>query len=293
MKGLVKQLVFAGADPLAPNLCNDAPLCLGWRPGTRAALMDGCWQGLSWLTFFLVNGRVMAEYEPKLEQLCRSVCRSIRGSAAPFLTDMQGGASAFVDDWMEGSDSEDALPEVQYLVDDEGAVFVADAILASLEEERNSFQEQVEDSHGQRKKTLHLCSLCPFRAFKERRQLLTHLRLHHTARNQFACSGTKQLKIILSLHDADCARRSMQFAYLQRSAQHMQTQARPPLSHKRNEVDRFVRLLLTASGPMYCNESALGVTVLARRVRNIFYDKSFAEILYRELVMHHANASWT
>ena len=40
---------------------------------------------------------------------------------------------------------------------------------------------------------------------------------------------------------------------------------------------------------MYCNESALGVTVLARRVRNIYYDRSFAEILYQELVLHHAN----
>lgn len=294
MVGLVKQLVFAGADPLVPDLRHDVPLCLGWRPGTRAALMDACWQRLSWLTFFLVNGRVMAQYEPKLEKLCRGLCRSIRGSAAPFLIDLQGGASTCIaDDWLDCSDSEDALPEVQYLVDDEGAVFVADAILGSLEEERNSFQEQVEDSQGQRNKSLHVCRLCPFRAFKERRKLLTHLRTHHTARNQFACSGTKQIKIILSLHDADCARRSMQFAYLQRSAQYMRTQVCPPLSHKRNEVDRFIRLLLTGSGPVYCNESALGVTLLARRVRNIFYDKSFAEILYRELAMHHANASWT
>ena len=51
----------------------------------------------------------------------------------------------------------------------------------------------------------------------------------------------------------------------------------------------FGSLLFTAAGPMYCNESALGVTVLARRVRNIYYDRSFAEILYQELVLHHAN----
>ena len=51
----------------------------------------------------------------------------------------------------------------------------------------------------------------------------------------------------------------------------------------------FGSLLFTAAGPMYCNESALGVTVLARRVRNIYYDQSLAESLYQELVLHHAN----
>ena len=46
------------------------------------------------------------------------------------------------------SDGEDLLPEAQYLVDDEGAVFSADATLDSVEEERNSVIESVEDSIG-------------------------------------------------------------------------------------------------------------------------------------------------
>jgi hypothetical protein len=46
------------------------------------------------------------------------------------------------------SDGEDLLPETQYLVDDEGAVFSADATLDSVEEERNSVIESVEDSIG-------------------------------------------------------------------------------------------------------------------------------------------------
>ena len=199
--------------------------------------------------------------------------------AAHQLLDLEAGSS----------DSEDLLPEAQYLVDDEGAVYFADAILTSLEEERNSFQQTVKDSQGRRCEGLRACALCPFRAFTERRKLLKHLQSHHSAKNQFVCSGTKQIKIILSLHDADCARRNMQFSYRQRSAEYIRAQVRPPLSHKRNQVDRHVRLLLTAAGPMYCNETALGVTVFARRVRNVYYDKTFAEMLYRELVLHHAN----
>ena len=49
--------------------------------------------------------------------------------------------------------------------------------------------------------------------FAGRRTHLTHLRLRHKRDNQYACSGTKQIKIILSLHDADCACRNMEFGY--------------------------------------------------------------------------------
>ena len=46
--------------------------------------------------------------------------------------------------------------------------------------------------------------------------------------------------------------------------QHVQ----PPLPVTPNAVDRYVRLLLTAAGPTYCNEVSLGVKIFARRVRN-------------------------
>ena len=207
----------------------------------------------------------------------------VKDACGQILLDLEAGSS----------DSEDVLPDAHYLVDDEGAVFFADAILTSLEEERNSFQQAVEDSKGQSRKGLHACSLCPFRSFKERRKLLKHLQSHHSSKQQFVCSGTKQVKIILSLHDTDCARRHMQFEYLKRSAKYMRENVCPPLSHKNNEVDRHIRLLFAATGPTYVNAAALGVTILARRVRNVYYDKSFAEMFYRELVLHHANVKST
>ena len=193
----------------------------------------------------------------------------------------------------DGSDIEDTLPEAQFLVDEEGVVYFKDNILEALEEERNEFLQEVQDCTTRHSKRRHCCALCPFRSFTERRKLLQHVRAHHKKENQFVCSGTKQVKIILSLHDADSARRNMQFSYLQRSAAYIRTQVQPPLSCKHNEVDRHIRLVLTAGGPTYCNENALGVTVFARRVRNIFYDQSFAEVLFRELLLHHANVSWT
>ena len=43
---------------------------------------------------------------------------------------------------------------------------------------------------------------------------------------------------------------------------------------------------------MYVNADAIGETVVARRVLNIYYDKSFAKILLREIVLHHSNEPW-
>lgn len=49
------------------------------------------------------------------------------------------------------------------------------------------------------------CPLCPFRSFGKRKDYLrTHIAKHHTLRNQFVCSGTKQLKVATALFDNDC-----------------------------------------------------------------------------------------
>jgi hypothetical protein len=48
------------------------------------------------------------------------------------------------------------------------------------------------------------CKFCPFRVFRQKDRLLTHLSDHHTRRYQFCCSGTKQVKLIAALFDNDC-----------------------------------------------------------------------------------------
>jgi hypothetical protein len=120
-------------------------------------------------------------------------------------------------------------------------------------------------------------------------QLRDHVAVHHCQRKQYVCSGTKQLRIILALYDADCMLRQQEFEYLHRSACLLRQQVWPELNAARTSIDKEIRLLLTCSGPKYCNKAALGTDVIARRVLNLYYDRGFAEILYRELLIHHSN----
>eukprot|EP00434_Breviolum_minutum_P014051 symbB.v1.2.012392.t1/scaffold857.1/size218589/7 len=52
---IVKQLLLAGADPLAPDAVLDTALLWAYAADTRAALMDGCWRNMSFSTLFLLN----------------------------------------------------------------------------------------------------------------------------------------------------------------------------------------------------------------------------------------------
>ena len=49
------------------------------------------------------------------------------------------------------------------------------------------------------------CALCPFRSFPHKRpmRLLDHIASYHVKRTQYVCSGTKQIKVILALHNSD------------------------------------------------------------------------------------------
>lgn len=99
------------------------------------------------------------------------------------------------------------------------------------------------------------------------------------------------MKVILSLYDSDCSMRRRGCNYLNRSSLYFRETVNPPLPNTRNHIDRYVRLVFTAQGLIYCNEEAVGVSLLVRRVLNIFYDKSFAELLYREIILHHASVT--
>ena len=77
--------------------------------------------------------------------------------------------------------------------------------------------------------------------------------------------------------------------YLHRGACLLRKQVVPRLNGDGTFIDKEIRLLLTSWGPTYCSKAALGDDVLARRVLNLYYDRGFAEILYRELLIHHSN----
>ena len=136
------------------------------------------------------------------------------------------------------------------------------------------------------------CALFPFRSFFRLQKLRHHVEKYHIRKSQFVCSGTKQLKIILALHDADCVQRTREGNFLWRSSLILQRDVEPPLACEANHIDKSLRLVLTGLGPKYANVSNIGVTMQVRRVLNIYYDRAFAEVLYREIVLHHSNASW-
>ena len=139
--------------------------------------------------------------------------------AAHQLLDLEAGSS----------DSEDQLPEAQYLVDDEGAVYFADAILTSLEEERNSFQQTVKDSQGRRCEGLRACARVSVQSFYREAEAfetssghIIRLRISLFVRAQ------SKLKSFCRCMMRTVPGENMQFSYLQRSAEYIRAQVRPP-----------------------------------------------------------------
>ena len=99
----------------------------------------------------------------------------------------------------------------------------------------------------------HRCPGCPFRSFKERRRLRTHLEKYHVVKNQYAPSGTKQLKVILALYDYAASSQQAPCDLLQRSANVIRESVKSPLPATNNLIDKHIRLVYDADGPRYVN----------------------------------------
>lgn len=134
------------------------------------------------------------------------------------------------------------------------------------------------------------CPLCPWRCFNRPYRTLDHVREYHSSRVQYVCSGTKQLKVITILWDFDARKRgTVRKSYLRRSAELLRESVLPGLSGSTNEIDRYVRLVFTQNGPEYVNvDSLIKKEDSYRRVRNLYYNKGFAEILRSEILMCNA-----
>ena len=194
----------------------------------------------------------------------------------------------------EGEDEGgDVLSALTALTDD-AQVTVEQELLAALEQEvagdvRASKQKRLKaDAHG-----WYRCPACPFRAFPRMERVGEHLQKYHTPKNHFVCSGTKQLRILLSIHDTDMILQRPRGRYLRRSADLLRKSVQPALARSKNSVDKNVRLLLRADGPALVNASSVKAMGLARRVGKIWYTQDFAEKIFREMLLHHAKAGET
>ena len=111
---IVKQLLLAGADPLAPDAVLDTALLWAYAADTRAALMDGCWRNMSFSTLFLLNWQALSDHAGchNLKQLCRSLCHMARVHRT---SDAIGGGvyHAVVHSAMSGAEITDIQPEME------------------------------------------------------------------------------------------------------------------------------------------------------------------------------------
>ena len=116
--------------------------------------------------------------------------------------------------------------------------------------------KQVSLSKCRKNKMWH-CPFCPFRAFDREKRLQDHVRKYHVQRSQYVCSGTKQMKVICALFDHDQFSRKDAVDLLKRSAAILACQVVPALNNHHNDIDRYIRLVLTEQGPKYFNISSL------------------------------------
>ena len=172
---------------------------------------------------------------------------------------------------------------------DEGEVHVSRLLLDALQSEVESETASVMASSlacpaGAAEERVP-CPFCPFRRFANGNAVVRHLQKAHTRQKQFVCSGRKQRKIVVALHDSGALSGRPPLDTLSRSAALLRTSVVPALPDVATAIDRHIRLVLTGTGPVYMNVAALGTSTWVRRVGNLYYTRCFANVLWREMCM--------
>jgi hypothetical protein len=204
------------------------------------------------------------------------------------LLGMSAGAAGMLDE--SGDEEEQAASTELEWLDEHGQVTVEAALLKELEAEISSYLEKARCNTIKAHHGAFPCPACPFRTFDRCSRLTQHLQRYHRKKNQFCCSGTKQLRVALALHDSDMLAQRRRGSYLKRSAELLKKSINPSLSKHNNCIDRSIRLLLDASGPRIVHVEALAAQQ-ARRVGRLWYTRAFAERIFQELLLQHGKAT--
>ncbi|MBE0526884.1 MAG: hypothetical protein IH631_08070, partial [Candidatus Thorarchaeota archaeon] len=175
--------------------------------------------------------------------------------------------------------------------DDESVVIVGDKLSAYLKTEVKNVHEMRTFSPSDQ------CPLCPWRRFPHAwsgtsaTRLRSHVARYHVPKTQYCCSGTKQLKVVMSLYDNDVLLQQAPCNLLQRSATILRKTVVPGLDHSQNHIDRHIRCILDGKGVKFVNSDILTTSMLVRRVGSTMYARSFGELLFKELLVHHCKVA--
>ena len=197
------------------------------------------------------------------------------------LLDMVAGADS---DGSDERDSDDV--KSKFTLDEDENPVISDGIKTLLSEEVQTVYEESR-TKSNRVDGRRLCPMCPFRSFAQLRQLRTHIEKHHVVANQYVCSGTKQVKVILAMFNHSASSQVAASDLLQKSATLLRDTVQPPLKNNCNHIDKHIRLVLDVAGPRYVNANIIGNGLDVRRVRYLYYTHSFA----RQLVLYINNSS--
>ena len=145
------------------------------------------------------------------------------------LLDLEAGAAEAIEVLSEDDCPESvasSTSEAQRAADDSGPCLDSDAqvladskLIASMEQEVTELMcDEKKHCFEQTRQGLR-CPFCPWRCFRRARFVLQHIQKRHTSKKQYCSSGTKQLKVVLALHDTDVIAGLPKRGYLRESAE--------------------------------------------------------------------------
>ena len=121
------------------------------------------------------------------------------------------------------------------------------------------------------------CPCCPWRRFSKRAHLRQHLLSQRTTAKRYCPSGTKQLRIAVSIYDQDAITgKEMQPYFLSRAAAIMRSDVKLPVPTKIVAIDSFVRYVFDKDGPIIMALHTIKKRHDLRRVGNFYYTYAFA-----------------
>ena len=203
-----------------------------------------------------------------------------------FLDLLAGSSSSSASRKRPASNQSDSAPP---RVANEGEVDVGQDLLDMMQTEVEEACALLKSTAGQTFRPT-TCPCCPWRRFDKRAHLIRHLQFQHVTSKRFCPSGTKQLRIAVSIYDQDALRgKVMEPNFLSRSAAIMRADVLPPIPTKYVFVDKTVRYVFIETGPIIMALHTIKSRSDLRRLGNLYYNRGFACLFLKAAATNNAS----